>query len=180
MGIAAQEPELISTARLDLLPIRPEHAEEMSAVLSDPALYEFIGGHPPAAAELRSRYQIWAVGSPDPAQSWHNWAIRLREEGCLAGWVQATVSGRAGDRTAEIAWVVGKPWQRRGIAAEAARSMVGWLERQSVRTITAHIHPGHHASASVAAATGLRPTSEWHDGEVLWCLRTGDLRDLSS
>lgn len=168
MGIAAEDREVISTARLDLLPIRPEHAEEMSGVLSDPDLYEFIGGQPPTAADLRSRYQSWAAGSPDPAQSWHNWAIRLREEGCLAGWVQATVSGRAGDRAAEVAWVIGKPWQRRGIATEAARAVVGWLERQGVPAIAAHIHPGHHASAAVATAAGLAPTHEMHDGEVLW------------
>jgi RimJ/RimL family protein N-acetyltransferase len=166
----AQGSERISTARLDLLPIQPEHAEEMSGVLSDPALYEFIGGQPPAAAELRSRYQSWAAGSPDPAQSWHNWAIRLREEGCLAGWVQATVSGLS-DPAAEIAWVVGKSWQSRGIATEAARGLVAWLERQGIRTITAHIHPDHQASAAVARAAGLAPTAETHDGEVRWCLR---------
>lgn len=168
----AQGSERISTARLDLLPIQPEHAEEMSGVLSDPALYEFIGGQPPAAAELRSRYQSWAAGSPDPAQSWHNWVIRLREEGCLAGWVQATVSGLS-DPTAEVAWVVGKAWQSRGIATEAARGLVAWLERQGIGTITAHIHPDHQASAAVARAAGLAPTAEMHDGEVRWCLRTG-------
>jgi RimJ/RimL family protein N-acetyltransferase len=171
VGIA-QGSERISTARLDLLPIQPEHAEEMSGVLSDPALYEFIGGQPPAVTELRSRYQSWAAGSPDPAQSWHNWVIRLREEGCLAGWVQATVSGLS-DRAAEVAWVVGKPWQSRGIATEAARGVVDWLERQGVGTITAHIHPDHQASAAVARAAGLAPTAEMHDGELRWCVRTG-------
>lgn len=170
MSIDADQPGLICTARLDLVPLRPEHAEEMSGVLSDPALYEFIGGQPAAPAELRSRYQYWAAGSADPAESWHNWAIRLREQGCLTGWVQATVSRRAGDRAAEIAWVVGKPWQGRGIATEAARGLVGWLERQAVRTVTAHIHPDHRASAAVAAAAGLAPTGEMHDGEVQWRL----------
>jgi RimJ/RimL family protein N-acetyltransferase len=174
-----QDPELISTARLDLLPIQPDYAEEMSGVLADPALYEFIGGQPPAAAELRSRYQSWVTGSPDPAQGWHNWVIRLREEGCLAGWVQATISGLS-DRTAEVAWVIGKPWQGRGIASEAARGLVSWLvgagpggPRSTVTTVTAHIHPDHHASAAVARAAGLAPTAEMLDGEVLWRLRTG-------
>ena len=42
--------------------------------------------------------------------------LRQRAEDCLTGTVQATVS----DGTAEIAWVVGTPWQGRGIAKEAA------------------------------------------------------------
>jgi RimJ/RimL family protein N-acetyltransferase len=68
-------------------------------------------------------------------------------------------------RTAEIAWAVGVPWQGHGIASEAARALVGWLERRGVATITAHIHPNHHASATVATRAGLRPTGERRDHE---------------
>ncbi|ELS53492.1 hypothetical protein STVIR_5560 [Streptomyces viridochromogenes Tue57] len=72
------------------------------------------------------------------------------------GTVQATVTE---DRTAEIAWVVGTPRQGRGFASEAARGLVARLERQAVRTVVAHIHPDHPASAAVTAAAGLtRPT----------------------
>ncbi|MEV8042294.1 GNAT family N-acetyltransferase [Streptomyces griseoluteus] len=68
----------------------------------------------------------------------------------------------------EIAWVVGTPWQRRGIAKEAAVALVAWLTARPVRSITAHIHPDHHASAAVARAAGLAPTPERQDGEVRW------------
>ena len=40
----------IETARLRLLPLPPHDAVEMAAVLSDAALYEFIGGAAPTAA----------------------------------------------------------------------------------------------------------------------------------
>ena len=60
------------------------------------------------------------------------------------------------------------PWQRQGIATEAAQALVTWLDHQSVRTITAHIHPDHHASAAVATAAGLTPTDDHHDGERRW------------
>ncbi|HEX3921652.1 MAG TPA: GNAT family N-acetyltransferase [Streptosporangiaceae bacterium] len=69
---------------------------------------------------------------------------------------------------AEVAWVLGTPWQGRGIATEAARALVAWLGRQRVATVIAHIHPGHAASAAVSAAAGLDPTSQWHEGEVRW------------
>jgi L-amino acid N-acyltransferase YncA len=62
--------------------------------------------------------------------------------------------------------------QRRGIGTEAARALVGWLGRQPARTVIAHIHPGHHASAAFAPACGFPPTSEYHDGELRWRLET--------
>ncbi|MFF2525694.1 GNAT family N-acetyltransferase [Streptomyces liangshanensis] len=105
---------------------------------------------------------------------------RVRDAGgVLVGTVQATVTaaapgsgpGRGG--VAEIAWVVGTPWQGRGFASEAARGLVRWLEVRGVGTVIAHIHPDHHASAAVARACGLTPTTVWHDGEVRWERRVG-------
>jgi RimJ/RimL family protein N-acetyltransferase len=168
--------QLIRTARLDLRPLRVAHAAEMAGVLADPALYTFTGGAPPTAAELRSRYQRWVAGSPDSGVSWCNWVIRVRAGRQPAGTVQATVTGPAGARAAEIAWVVGTAWQGRGIGTEAARGLVGWLGQQPVRTVIAHIQPGHHASAAVARAAGLTPTSHWQDGEVRWQLKIGGPR----
>ncbi|GGT87358.1 GNAT family N-acetyltransferase [Streptomyces violascens] len=170
-------PEAIATARLDLLPLRVAHAEEMAAVLSDPALHAFIGGAPDAPQALRARYERLTAGSPDPGVSWLNWVVRLREEGCLAGTVQATVAPSPQGAVAEIAWVVGTPWQGRGIATEAARGLVEWLGQRPVREVLAHIHPEHRASAAVAAAAGLAPTDVWHDGELRWLRRVGSELD---
>ncbi|MEV6204976.1 GNAT family N-acetyltransferase [Streptomyces sp. NPDC051771] len=150
--------------RLELVPLEVGHAEEMADVLGDPALHAFIGGEPESLEELRARYVRWEGGSPDPGTLWCNWVIRSREEGRLVGTVQATVGGGR----AEVAWVVGSPWQGRGYAAEAARALVGWLRERGVRTVVAHVHPEHAASAAVARAAGLVPTGELHDGEVRW------------
>lgn len=160
--------EPIPTPRLDLLPLRVEHAHEMAAVLSDPALHAFIGGTPLPYDELRARYQRLVAGSPDPAVSWCNWVISLRDEQRLTGTVQATVTAGHDGHSAEIAWVVGTPWQGRRIATEATRGLVDWLARQGVRTVIAHIHPEHAASSAVASAAGLRPTGHLQDGEVRW------------
>ncbi|SBT40251.1 GNAT family N-acetyltransferase [Micromonospora auratinigra] len=162
--------ETIRTDRLDLLPLRVSHATEMAAVLADPALHTFIGGTPAAEAALRARYERLVAGSPDPAVAWCNWVIRLRDEGCLVGTVQATVTGHE----AEIAWVVGTPWQGRGIAGEAARGLVGWLDGQGTSRVVAHVHPEHRASAAVAARAGLTPTDIRHEGELRWTRATGD------
>ncbi|MFI5836709.1 GNAT family N-acetyltransferase [Micromonospora sp. NPDC051300] len=187
-------PEPVETARLLLLPLAVAHAEEMAVVLADPALHTFIGGEPAATAALRARYERLVAGSPDPAETWCNWVVRLRDDGRLTGFVQATVTAAEGPArhaetagaravghrhlheatpadagpVAEIAWVVGTPWQGRGIATEAARGMTGWLGRRGVRTLVAHIDPDHRASAAVATACGLAATDVWHDGEVRW------------
>ncbi len=157
----------ISTERLDLLPLQVGHAEEMAMVLSDPVLHTFIGGAPDTPQALHARYQRMTAGAPDPAISWLNWVIQLRDDACLTGTVQATISPSEPGLTAEIAWVVGTPWQGKGVASEAAHGLVAWLS-QRVQIIIAHIHPDHQASAAVAAAAGLTPTDEWHEGEIRW------------
>ncbi|MFF9402845.1 GNAT family N-acetyltransferase [Streptomyces sp. NPDC014744] len=165
-----QEPAPFSTERLDALPLRVAHADEMAAVLDDPALYTYTGGAPESADGLRARYERQTAGSPDPGVRWWNWVLRVRDEDRSAGYVQATV--RVRDAEAEIAWVVGTPWQGCGYAKEAAVGLVSHLTRaaaeEDVRTVVAHIHPDHAASAAVAAAAGLAPTAEWHDGERRW------------
>jgi RimJ/RimL family protein N-acetyltransferase len=158
--------EPIRTSRLDLEPLRVEHAAQITTALADPALHAFIGGAPLSLDENRARFERMLAGSPDPAVSWCNWVIALREADGLTGTVQATISAEG--PTAEIAWVVGTPWQGRGIATEAARALVAWLGQRHVAMVVAHIHPEHAASAAVAVAAGLHPTSEWHDGEVRW------------
>lgn len=159
----------VHAGRITLVPLAAGHADEMAAVPADPELYTFTGGSPPTSQELRARYERWIAGSTDPAVSWCNWVIRLRSPRCLAGTVQATIS-TADEPVAEVAWVVGTSWQGQGIATEAARALVGWLAQQSVRSVIAHIHPRHHASAAVAAAAGLTPTGLVQDGEMRWRL----------
>ncbi|MFI9763919.1 GNAT family N-acetyltransferase [Streptomyces sp. NPDC051963] len=162
--------EPISSARLDLLPLRVEHAAEMAAALSDPALHTYIGGTPSTPEALRTRYERLVTGSPDPAVSWCNWVLRHRTDSHLIGTVQATITGPV----AEIAWVVGTPWQGHGYASEATRALVTHLSHHSsLHTVIAHIHPYHTASSAVATAAGLTPTTETHDGEIRWRLELG-------
>ncbi|MFB6839838.1 GNAT family N-acetyltransferase [Streptomyces sp. NPDC056361] len=169
-GTAALAAATVRTERLDLVPLAVAHAAEMAEVLADPALHSFTGGAPLTERDLRARYERLTAGSPDPAVLWCNWVVRLRASGRLAGTVQATVTD--GGRTAEVAWVTGTPWQGRGIAREAAEALVALLLDHGARTVVAHVHPDHTASAAVARAAGLAPTDEEQDGEVRWELRT--------
>jgi RimJ/RimL family protein N-acetyltransferase len=139
----------------------------MVTVLADDDLYAFTGGQAPTLPELRARYARQAAGqSADGMQEWRNWIIRLVTDQTAIGYVQATIADDG--RRAEIAWVVGRAWQGRGYATEAAAALVGWLHARGVRLVQAHIHPDHAASAAVASHAGLLPTGQLEDGEQLW------------
>lgn len=158
----------MTTARLVLKPLAESDADEMAGVLSAPELYTFIGGEPPTVNGLRERYARLATGrSPDGLQEWLNWIVWHVEDGVAVGTVQATVTD--GGRRADVAWVVGAPWQGLGYAVEAASALVAWLRERGVAEIRASIHPEHAASAKVAERIGLAPTGEFDDeGEQIW------------
>lgn len=170
----ALQPTLISTARLRLEPLRVDHAEEMTAVLGSPALHAFTGGEPLSCNALRQRYERQVVGrSADGSQAWLNWIVRLAladgaVHGSATGYVQATVSRAPTGLEAQVAWVTGVPWQRQGIAAEAALALVNWLRARDVCDISANIKRQHLASERVAAHAGLRLTEALHEGERVW------------
>ena len=160
---------LLAGPRLDLEPLQVTHAEEMTVVLDDPALHEFIGGVPATVEQLQRQYSRQVLGrSPDGSQRWLNWVLRRRCDHRAVGTAQATVSREGQLLTAEVAWVVGTGHQGRGYAKEAATAMVAWLWRCGIEAAVAHVHPDHPASQAVARAVGLHPTTTVVDGEVRW------------
>lgn len=139
----------------------------MVSVLADPALYEFTGGEPPTEEQLTRRYTAQSQGhSPDGTEQWINMIVVLHPGAQPIGFVQATVP--ANGRPAEIAWVIGAPWQGQGHAAEAARQLLAHLAERGVTEVLAHIHPDHTASQRIATHLGLHPTSQVVDGEIAW------------
>jgi RimJ/RimL family protein N-acetyltransferase len=158
----------LRTDRLDLEPLRVDHADDMAPVLDDPRLHVFIGGTPPDARNVRERYRQLVGGSPDHMEQWLNWVIRRRDDGAALGYVQATVIQEPDGLAAEVAWVVGTTHQGQGYAREAAQAMTAWLRDEGVTRLVAHIHPDHAASQAVARAVGMVPTTTVVDGEIRW------------
>ena len=191
----------LRTVRLTLEPLTRDNAErlavELEPVLADPALYRFIGGDPPTAADLVERHRRWAPGtSPDMRDWWLNWAVRRTDDGVAVGTVQATgprpaptpgpsrsAAGVAWGATGAalgapaVAWVVGVEFQRRGYAVEASSCMLGWLCDEGAEAVVAWIHPDNIASQAVAARLGMRRTDAVLDGEIGWLLRLRPDRD---
>ena len=165
---AQRDPATIGTARLRLVSLRPDDADEMAPVLGDERLHEFIGGRPLTAAELRNRYAALVAGASDPSETWLNWIVRRSEDSRAIGTVQATLTTRDARRTAHVAWVIGAGFQGQGFASESAAALVEWLWQQGMDEVVAHIHPDHRASVHVAERAGLEATGEEVDGERVW------------
>ena len=155
----------LETLRLQLSPVKVADAGEMSRVLSDPALYAFTGGGPESEAELAKRYARWVAGATQPGQTWVNLIVRERNTGDAVGYVQATVN----PELADIAWVIGTPWQRRGYAVEATRALATHVASNfHVTTIRALIKAEHVASQRIAERLGMRVTQDVVRGEQVW------------
>jgi RimJ/RimL family protein N-acetyltransferase len=87
----------LASRRLDLEPLRVEHAAEAALAFDDVQLHTYLGSAPATVDELRSRFRRQCVGrSPDGTQDWLNWMVRDRASDALAGTVQATVHHNGG------------------------------------------------------------------------------------
>jgi RimJ/RimL family protein N-acetyltransferase len=162
--------ERLTTPRLVLEPLRPEHAAELAPALDDPALHAFVGGAPNTEDELRERYARLAAGqSPDGGEDWLNWVVRDRATSEPVGTLQATLRDKR--RAAELAWVIATSRQGEGLATEAATAVRDALHAGGVDSFIAHIHPDHVASATVARRLGMRPTRSRAGGEIRWVSR---------
>lgn len=155
------------TTAIALRPLRVTDATEMAAVLADPELYRYTGGEPPSVEGLERQYAVQTRGhSSDGSELWLNRIVVAGPEQEAVGYVQATVP--LDGSPAEIAWVIGVPWQGRGYARCAAALLVGELRDRGIQQVVAHIHPEHEASQRIARHLGMGPTDLVVEGEVRW------------
>ncbi len=144
---------LLTTPRLVLEPLVPDHADALFAGLSDPLLYTYIPGDPPASVEaLRARYRrLESRWSPDGLERWLNWAVRL-PDGAYVGLAEATVRE---DQRASVAYFVFAPFMRQGYGAEATGAVVRYLvDALKVRGVEAQIDTRNAASQRLVERVG--------------------------
>ena len=153
------EETILETGRLVLEPLLPEHAPLLFEGLADERLHRFIPTDAPESAEaLETRYRkLSSRRSPDGAEVWLNFAMRLREEGTLpkasyVGMLEATVFP---NRSAYIAYTVFVPFWRQGYAREGcARMLRHLLEDYRVLVVVAEMDTRNAASVSLVEALG--------------------------
>lgn len=158
---------VIESASLILEPQTVAHAEEMFAVLSDPAIYEYENEPPPSLEWLRARFaRLESRQSPDGQEQWLNWVIRLPTSE-LAGYVQATV--RSNGRVA-IAYELSSKYWGRGLASRAVQAMIAdLLEHYQVRGLSAVFKRENHRSMRLLERLGFSlasPEEQVEPGEL--------------
>jgi len=143
---------LIQTGSLTLEPQTAAHAEEMFAILSDLAIYEYENEPPSSLEGLRARFtKLESRLSANGQEQWLNWVIRLPTSE-LVGYVQATVP--PGDRAA-IAYELSSAYWGRGLARQAVQAMISELvEHYRVHSLSSVLKRGNFRSARLLERLG--------------------------
>ena len=83
----------LETDRLLLAPMVERDSHALYALLRDPEIHVFTGGHPPETVDdLRAKIRRRASRrSPEGDELWLNWTLRLKEIQSVVGYVQAGV-----------------------------------------------------------------------------------------
>jgi len=144
-----------------LEPQTASHVEEMFAVLSDPAIYEYENAPPRSLEWLRERFgKLETRRSADGTEHWLNWVIRIPTSE-LIGYVQATVHP---DGRAAIGYELASRFWGRGLAHAAVQAMVPALvDDYGVRRLSAVFKRRNHRSQRLLERLGFSPaTPELH------------------
>src|SRR5262245_39733424 len=155
----------VSAGSVVLEPQLAAHAAEMFVVLSDPAIYEFENAPPKSVAWLTERFaRLESRVSPDGAEQWLNWVIRL-PSGALAGYVQATITQ---DRTAHIAYELASKFWRQGIGSAAVSGMLKELAvSYGVSTCVATLKERNYRSFALLQSLGFERFGSNKSDEVV-------------
>jgi [ribosomal protein S5]-alanine N-acetyltransferase len=142
-------PETILTPRLTLRAARPDQAQAMWPVLSDPALYRWIAREPPASvANVEARLaRISQRTAPDRAEQWLNWTVWRRDSDEAIGIVEATVS-RSNDVL--IAYMFAPRIWGQGYAREATAAAIDAMRTAGAHSFTATIDVRNEPSRKLA------------------------------
>ena len=165
---------VIEAGSLRLEPQTAQHAADMFAVLSDPAIYIYENEPPVSLEWLRERFsRLETRASSDGCEQWLNWVIRLPSSE-LIGYVQATVY--PGER-ANIAYVLSSAHWGQGYARHATEAMIAELAgHYGVRAIFAVLKSRNVRSVRLLERLGFAAVPpEQFDGqqiepdELLFC-----------
>jgi ribosomal-protein-alanine N-acetyltransferase len=157
--------------RLDLIPLPAAAAAALPAGRAEAA--RIIGATLPDAwplPDLLGVLPMQAAAMPDQ-ERFGIWLIVERETNTVVG--DIGFHGQPDGGRLEIGFSVIPDRRRRGYAAEAARSIVGWATGQpGIREVVARSHPGNEASARTLTAAGFARVGE-RDGLIEWRLPPG-------
>lgn len=115
-----------------LEPLSLHHAIGLYEVLKEPEVHRHLGSQPPPdIAHVSALITRRRAGPVQGDETWLNWAVLL--DGVVIGYTQATLT----PDEAWLAYVLGKPWWRRGLGLRAAELTLAEIAARGPRPIRA-------------------------------------------
>ena len=147
-----QVPVLIEGVRLRLRRSTPADAASTFAIACDPEVMRYLEWPAPQRlADTQEFFDGCAARWQSGAE--YHWMIELKAGGLALGCIGCRIKGHAAD----FGYFLDRKHWGQGYATEAARLLVGWLQRQgSIVRISATTDADNQASASVLRKLGLQ------------------------
>jgi RimJ/RimL family protein N-acetyltransferase len=158
-----EQAPLIETERLLLRPWRKDDFRPYHALLQHPDVHRHFGPQPMGAEECWRRLTA-AVGGWQ-LNGFGTWAVERKEDGRLVGNVGAFTAWRDLEpefgEEPEMGWIFAAETHGQGIASEACRATLGWIEANLQPTnIWAIIAPANAPSMKLAQRLGFEQLHE--------------------
>ena len=166
---------VIETARLRLRALSESDLDSHAAILGDPAVVRYLGGH------THSREESWrrmlAASACWAMLGYGYWAVEPKEGGRYLGLLGFADFKR--DMTPsieglpEMGWILGPHAQGRGFASEAAAAALAWCdENLKAREVVAIIDHANAGSIRVAEKAGFAHREEaMYNGQPILLFR---------
>lgn len=157
---------LIHTPRLEMRPLAPSDAEAMFRHRSDPLISRYQNWEPRSVDEVRTFIAGLKEINLETPGRWYQLGLFLRDSGELAG--DCGIRTPADHpRQAEVGMTLAREFQRRGLATEALRAVLGHLFTVAGRhRVFASVDPANAPSLALLERVGMR--REAHFVESLW------------
>jgi RimJ/RimL family protein N-acetyltransferase len=156
----------ISTERLIIRHLEPADAEALFGYRADPVISRYQNWEPVSVEEVRNFIAgLREIGLDTPGR-WYQLGLFLRDSGAMAG--DCGIHTPAyNPRQAEIGITLAPAFQRRGLATEALRAVLGHLFTTRGRhRVYASVDPANARSLAMLERLGMR--REGHLVESLW------------
>lgn len=148
------DPPMLHTQRLDLVKILPEHASDMYEYSSDPDVTKYLTWSCHSSLKETERY-IKLLQKKYTSGVFNDWGLIHRESGKFIGTCGFT-SFDYEKNTAEVGYVLARPFWGMGLAAEAARCVMEFgFENFYLDGFCAKCMEGNDASMRVMKKVGM-------------------------
>jgi RimJ/RimL family protein N-acetyltransferase len=149
----------LTTPRLLLRQFRDDDIEAYAPIVGDPEVMRFLGDRRPMSRSDAWRQMAMILGHWE-LRGYGYWAVEERATGRLAG--RVGYMNPEGWPAIECGWTLGREYQGRGYATEAARAAMTWgFEHLGLDRIISLIDPENLPSIRVAERLGETRGGTW-------------------